>query len=701
MKDCLFFASVAGIVLLAIFRGGFTSEGPALEQERIFRARLSVAMKAAGNEGWEYDLITKKLVWLENRLPSHGLADVPIDRYLEAVHAQMHPDDLSAQDLAVGAAIQANQAGCSVRCRMLRPDGQIHHLQVYIAILRDDQGKPVRLLGSTIDVTEQQRTIHAAESANRSKSAFLANMSHEIRTPMNGVIGMTDLLLDTSLNAVQQDYAETIRSSADALLNIIDDILDFSKIEAGKLEVEVIEMDLRKIVEEIGALMAVQAKKKRLELIVHLHGDVPACVRGDPQRIRQCLVNLLSNAVKFTLRGEIELEVRIINSSAGAKRIRFEVRDTGIGITAEALAQLFQPFVQADSSTTRHFGGTGLGLSIVAKLVQLMGGKTHVESEPGKGTCFWFELPLEASAAELPARIAATPQGKTLILVIDDNDSNRRVLAEQLAYAGFTVQVAASGEEGLSLMHRAVVEGQPFEIVLCDHEMPGMDGAMFGQHVKETPALSRSRMVVLTSRDEHGDLERFVMLGFAGYLTKPVRVGELYELLDRVLASEASVWQMQTQSIVTRNRRLAGECASLFCGDVLLVEDNLVNQKVAVRFLERLGCRVHVAGNGALALESFRAKAFDLVLMDLQMPVMDGLTATQHIRELQSGRVRTPIVALTANAMKGQLEACLAADMDGLLTKPLDDHGLRNTLSKFGLSVARVPGLRDDAAQVG
>jgi signal transduction histidine kinase/CheY-like chemotaxis protein len=658
-------------------------------------------MKAAGNEGWEYDLITKKLVWLENRLPSHGLADVPIDRYLEAVHAQMHPDDLSAQDLAVGAAIQANQAGCSVRCRMLRPDGQIHHLQVYIAILRDDQGKPVRLLGSTIDVTEQQRTIHAAESANRSKSAFLANMSHEIRTPMNGVIGMTDLLLDTSLNAVQQDYAETIRSSADALLNIIDDILDFSKIEAGKLEVEVIEMDLRKIVEEIGALMAVQAKKKRLELIVHLHGDVPACVRGDPQRIRQCLVNLLSNAVKFTLRGEIELEVRIINSSAGAKRIRFEVRDTGIGITAEALAQLFQPFVQADSSTTRHFGGTGLGLSIVAKLVQLMGGKTHVESEPGKGTCFWFELPLEASAAELPARIAATPQGKTLILVIDDNDSNRRVLAEQLAYAGFTVQVAASGEEGLSLMHRAVVEGQPFEIVLCDHEMPGMDGAMFGQHVKETPALSRSRMVVLTSRDEHGDLERFVMLGFAGYLTKPVRVGELYELLDRVLASEASVWQMQTQSIVTRNRRLAGECASLFCGDVLLVEDNLVNQKVAVRFLERLGCRVHVAGNGALALESFRAKAFDLVLMDLQMPVMDGLTATQHIRELQSGRVRTPIVALTANAMKGQLEACLAADMDGLLTKPLDDHGLRNTLSKFGLSVARVPGLRDDAAQVG
>ncbi len=559
----------------------------------------------------------------------------------------------------------------------------------------------MRLLGSTIDVTEQQRTIHAAESANRSKSAFLANMSHEIRTPMNGVIGMTDLLLDTSLNAVQQDYAETIRSSADALLNIIDDILDFSKIEAGKLEVEVIEMDLRKIVEEIGALMAVQAKKKRLELIVHLHGDVPACVRGDPQRIRQCLVNLLSNAVKFTLRGEIELEVRIINSSAGAKRIRFEVRDTGIGITAEALAQLFQPFVQADSSTTRHFGGTGLGLSIVAKLVQLMGGKTHVESEPGKGTCFWFELPLEASAAELPARIAATPQGKTLILVIDDNDSNRRVLAEQLAYAGFTVQVAASGEEGLSLMHRAVVEGQPFEIVLCDHEMPGMDGAMFGQHVKETPALSRSRMVVLTSRDEHGDLERFVMLGFAGYLTKPVRVGELYELLDRVLASEASVWQMQTQSIVTRNRRLAGECASLFCGDVLLVEDNLVNQKVAVRFLERLGCRVHVAGNGALALESFRAKAFDLVLMDLQMPVMDGLTATQHIRELQSGRVRTPIVALTANAMKGQLEACLAADMDGLLTKPLDDHGLRNTLSKFGLSVARVPGLRDDAAQVG
>jgi two-component system sensor histidine kinase/response regulator len=654
------------------------------QQESVLRNRLSVAMKAAGNEGWEMDLITGKMVWLENRLPGIGLMDVPLDRYIEAVEEIVHPEDAQVAKHALDAAAAANEEICSYQFRIVRPDGEIRHMRDYVAILRDQSRTPTALLGSTIDVTDEIRTIAAAENANRAKSAFLANMSHEIRTPMNGVIGMTDLLLDTALDRTQLEYAETIRSSADALLHVINDVLDFSKIEAGKLEVENIDMDLRHTIEDVGAMMAVQAAAKKLELIVHIHEELPERVLGDPLRIRQCLVNLVSNAIKFTREGEVIIEARVLDSSA-MPMMQIEVRDTGMGIAPEALTTLFEPFVQADSSTTRHFGGTGLGLSIVRRLTQLMGGETRIESELGRGTRIWFQLPLNVVAASAVPSVAELVRAGRRILVVDDNDSNRRVLAGQLAHAGYDVRLASGGADALNKMIGAVNEDAAFDVVLCDHEMPGMDGATFGSRVRDDKRLSNSRMVMLTSLDHHGDIERFAALGFAGYLTKPVRARELYACLDRVLASDASEWHVNTQPIVTRNQLLGSETAKPYQGYVLLVEDNIVNQKVAVRFLERLGCRVKVAHHGASAVEYCAAESYDLILMDLQMPVMDGISATRHIRQQEVGQKRKPILALTANAFAGQLEQCLAAGMDGLITKPLQDVRLREALTRFSL----------------
>jgi two-component system, sensor histidine kinase and response regulator len=665
------------------------------DQLREVQARFERAVEGTQDGLWEVDLSGPRgRFWLSPRLHEllgFKVGDLTDDQ--QVLRARIHPDDRAISDAAVEQQL-AEGVPIDIEVRMRTASGVWRWYRLRGRPGYDALGRVIRTSGSMQDVTEARaarealvRASEAAQTASRAKSAFLATMSHEIRTPMNGIIGMTALLLDSVLGRVQREYAEAIHTSANSLLAIINDILDFSKIEAGKLEIESLEMDLWGQVEEVGSMLALQAAMKGLELIIDVAPDVPQTVLGDPQRIRQCLVNLAGNAIKFTSAGEIVIAVRRAGERGGTAQVRFEVRDTGIGIAPEARADLFKPFTQADSSTTRRYGGTGLGLSIVKHLTELMGGEVGLESEVGKGSTFWLTLPLNRTEPSGRSQRLTLDARPCRVLIVDDNSTSRRVLAGHLAGGPYEVASAASAAEALERLGAAVSEQRPFEVVLIDYQMPEMDGAMLGERIAGDPRLAGSRLILLTSLDRRDDHSRFASMGFTAYLTKPVRPRELRDCLAHMFAHDAEEWSARTHPLVTRGMLIAaGPGASPCGGRVLVVEDNPVNQKVAQKFLERFGCTVRVVGDGKEAVEITARERFDLILMDMQMPVMDGIEATRAIRVAESSGSRTPIVALTANVLAGQYQSCLDAGMDDVLAKPLEAARLREVLERFVLN---------------